>query len=579
MVESHRARMRRRAAIAAAAVAVGVLYFVMGRLCVSLAIPPGMATPIWIPAGVALAGVLRFGRGVWPGIWLGSATVNLPILIDPGDRDLWEVIVVTATIATASTIQFVLAGEMIRRLIPSPRLLDRVRDVLAFVAVIAGCCMIAATVAATAQVAGAGAPWRDYGWLWITWWVGDSVGALLITPLALMHGTAGVVRGGAARWIEVAVFTGLLLLMGWMMFSTIWPFTAEPSPGAFVMFPFALWAALRFRQRGVVLTSLLICGIATFGTLKGHGPFVGLNGNTALLVLQAFIATMMATSLVFAAALVERDHSAKALLGTEQQLRRLNQTLEQQVAERTAVADRRADLLQALASQLIDAEQGERKRVAQLLHDHFQQLLVAAKMRLTGSQDRIADPEVRQHVAKACELISDTIRETRSLVGELHPIVLHMDGLAAALVWLRERKFEKYGLRVDVSADPAADPNDEHVSVLLFQATRELLFNVAKHAGVDRASVRLDRDGPWVRITVEDGGRGFDAERSPSAPMSPGGFGLFTIRERLRAIGGQVVIESGVGRGTRVMLLAPAHIEPCDAAANTDGATGAASPR
>lgn len=232
----------------------------------------------------------------------------------------------------------------------------------------------------------------------------------------------------------------------------------------------------------------------------------------------------------------------------EAQLKALNDTLE-----------RRARQLQHLASELTLAEQRERRRLAQVLHDHLQQLLYAARLNLTtlrrGTQDEGLLPAIQQ----VDDLLSQCIDESRSLTMEISPPVLFDAGLAAGLEWLARRMEQNYGLAVAVDADPQAEPETEDVRILLFQSVRELLFNVVKHGEVPRARVKMTRSGRQIRIVVADGGAGFDPARIHTDEACAAGFGLLSIRERLELMGGRLDLSAAPGKGTRVTLYAPHH--------------------
>ena len=224
--------------------------------------------------------------------------------------------------------------------------------------------------------------------------------------------------------------------------------------------------------------------------------------------------------------------------------------------------------LRALAAQLSLGEERERRRLACHLHDQVGQTLAAAQMRLESLPELPPSADLSAAVAAVSELIEEAIGHTRALTADLSPPVLYEAGLPAALEWLADRLRRRYGLRVEVDASPPPPPPSSPSSSpdpgqsphlpdwlrgLLFQAARELLTNTAKHARAARARVSVAAaPAGTVRVRVEDDGVGFDV----AAALRPGGggFGLFNLRERLRAACGTLVIDSAPGRGTRVEL-------------------------
>ncbi len=239
----------------------------------------------------------------------------------------------------------------------------------------------------------------------------------------------------------------------------------------------------------------------------------------------------------------------------EENLRSLNKELEQKVAERTRVAKDRAKKLQKLVGELTFVEQKERQRLAKILHDHLQQLLVGARMNseilcrsVTEKHEKIAK--------KVLDLINQSIKTSRSLTTELYPQVLQQ-GLSAALKWTVRWMNENQGLTIDLQADPHIDPKQEDVTAFLYQSTRELLLNVVKHSGVKSARLEVVRDAEQkqLRVTVSDQGAGFDPR---SALKDEGiGFGLFSIQERLQLMGGSIEIKSSPGNGAALSLIVP----------------------
>jgi PAS domain S-box-containing protein len=241
----------------------------------------------------------------------------------------------------------------------------------------------------------------------------------------------------------------------------------------------------------------------------------------------------------------------------EERLKALNDTLEQRVVERTAIAEQRAAQLRVLAAELTEAEEQERRRLAKILHDHLQQLLVAARIKTAVLRRRAEDDNFLRTLEQIDDVLNQAITESRSLTVELSPPVLYDAGLAAGLDWLARQIEEKHGLRVEVDADPEAEPTDESTRVFLFQTVRELLLNVVKHAQTDLAHVELKPlEEDRLRLIVADAGVGFELSALESQGMS-GGFGLFSIRERLELLGGHLAVEASPGGGTRMTVDIP----------------------
>ena len=237
-----------------------------------------------------------------------------------------------------------------------------------------------------------------------------------------------------------------------------------------------------------------------------------------------------------------------ALVRTEEEVRRLNATLEDRVAERTAQVRR-------LSARLAAAEQAERARVARVLHDDLQQQLVGLGLTLGLLRGAADDAERDALRDQADEVLAGAVDLTRTLAADVAPPALADADLAEALRWLADRERAVLRLDVGVEARPCPVP-DDGARAVLYHAVRELLLNVAKHAGTGGATVRAWRDGLDAVVEVEDGGFGFDPEAAASP--SGGGLGLVGVRERVEWAGGRVDLDAAPGRGTRVRLTVPA---------------------
>ena len=234
-----------------------------------------------------------------------------------------------------------------------------------------------------------------------------------------------------------------------------------------------------------------------------------------------------------------------------EEIRQINTTLQQRTTQ-----------LRALAGELTLSEQRERRRLAKILHDHLQQILVGSKFRLTVL-GRGADEITKQGVKEVEELIDESIRISRSLTAELSPPILHEAGLRAGLEWLGKRMADTHALFVELNLDDIGNL-PESTSVVLYEAARELLFNAVKHAKVRSACLSLRQVDGALQLSISDEGIGFDPEALPRVGESGTGYGLFGIRERLYLLGGNLEIRSTPGQGSRFVITVPIEHAPAE---------------
>jgi PAS domain S-box-containing protein len=289
--------------------AIAAVYYGAGRIGLSLALPPGHATAVWPPSGIALAAVLLLGFRVWPGIWLGAFLANIQDLVgDASDPQLVESFAVAATIGAGSTLQAVAAGGLVKRFTDYRHLFDHTGDVFRFAGVAAAAYPLGAIVGVTSLCAAGFVTWSAYTENFRTWWLGDLAGALVVAPLIL-------VWSKRVTWTrrEATEFALLLALAAAASAAAFWgvlPDSDQGYPVAFMLVPFVVWAAFRLGQHAVVLSTVVISAIATVGAAEGVGPFADIPQNAALLTLQAFVGVVAMTGLALAAAVAERERAS-----------------------------------------------------------------------------------------------------------------------------------------------------------------------------------------------------------------------------------------------------------------------------
>ena len=267
-----------------------------------------------------------------------------------------------------------------------------------------------------------------------------------------------------------------------------------------------------------------------------------------------------------------RDVTEQALLATalrdsEESLRLANEHLEQRVRERTmdlqnltGELERSRHELRNLVSELVMAEERERKRIAGVLHDEIAQTLAAARMRLDLLQGAPSDQRDTQTLKEVKAFLVQSIQETRALMSDVgNPLLFDM-GLKAACESLAERLMKRHPVRILCDIRDAFKNLDPDVKTILYQLVRELLTNVVKHSRARNAHVLIDLEDGHFRVEVTDDGVGFDPG-TLGAPTAEGGFGLYSIRERLLAIDGTLGILSDPGTGTVVTAIMPAAMK------------------
>jgi diguanylate cyclase (GGDEF)-like protein len=292
--------------------ALAVVYFGTAKLGLRFAFVNPSATALWAPTGITLAAFLIFGSRMWPGAFLGAFFANLTTAGS---------VLTSIGIATGNTLEGVAGCYLIRRFARGPQAFERAQDIFKF-AFVAG--MVSTAISATVGVAslslGGYADWTLYGSIWRTWWLGDGVGAVLVTPLVLLWRENPRLNWTREQIIEIALlFLGLFITV-WIVFGGRFHSEVKNYPLEYLCIPFLIWAAFRFGRRKAASATCVLAGVAIWGTLQGFGPFSREDLNTSLLLVQSFVGIVAVTSLALAAEVSERkraDERVQQLVGTD----------------------------------------------------------------------------------------------------------------------------------------------------------------------------------------------------------------------------------------------------------------------
>ena len=438
--------------------ALTVVYVVAGKLGLRLAFVHASATGVWAPTGITLAAFLTLGYEVWPAILMGAFLVNLTTVGS---------LATSVGISIGNTLEGLVGAYLVIRFAAGRRAFLRAPDALRF-AIVAG--LIATTISPTVgvttlSVAGF-ARWSDYGSIWLTWWLGDAVGAVVVGPALLVWSADLRVRWDEGQLLEAAVLLVSLVFSALVVFGGVSAPGIRNYPLEFLCMPFLIWAAFRFGPREVATAIVVLSVIAIAGTVHGFGPFVRQSENESVLLLQAFMGVTSVMSMALAVVVSEHRH-------VEDQLRRL------------AVSDPLTGL--ANYRQLIEVLDGEIKR-CQRTGRGFAVLFLDLDglKKVNDRHGHLVGSRALVRVAEAIRASSRVIDTGVRYGGDEFALILPETGEAAA--WqVATRLTERLTLdgekpKLSVSVGVAVYPRDGDTVEVLLGAADRLLYEAKGHA-------------------------------------------------------------------------------------------------
>ena len=280
---------------------LALIYFGAAKLGLSLASVHPSATAVWPPTGIALAAFLVFGYRVWPAIFFGAFLANVTTA---------GTALTSIGIGIGNTLEGVVGCYLINRFATSQRVFERAQDIFKF-AFLAGMVStaVSATIGVTTLALGGFANWAMYWPIWCTWWLGDAVGAVVVTPLLLLWRENPRFDWSRRQIIELAFLFAGLFATAYAIFGGWLHSTVKNYPLEYLCIPFLIWAAFRFGRRKVATATFFLALIAAWGTLHGFGPFSGHSQDTSMLLLQTFMGIVAITSLALAAEVTEHKRA------------------------------------------------------------------------------------------------------------------------------------------------------------------------------------------------------------------------------------------------------------------------------
>ncbi len=312
-------------------VGLTALYLISGKLALKLAFLNASATPVWPCTGIAIAALLLFGYRLWPAIFAGAFFVNLTTA---------GTVLTSLGIASGNTLEALAGCYLVTRFADGRNSFQSTQNIFKF-ALFGGitCSAIGATVGCTTLVLGGLLTWSHFPSVWVTWWLGDGVGAFIVTPFILLWMENPKLDWTRRQILELLLLFAALLFSLGFVFGNGFHSVVKNYPFEYLCFPSLIWAAYRFGRRKASSAICVLAIFATWGTVHGYGPFVRTSQNTSLLLLQSFVAIAALTTMVLAAEVSEhkraQDH-VRHLAGSDPltrlaNYRRLLETIEAEI--------------------------------------------------------------------------------------------------------------------------------------------------------------------------------------------------------------------------------------------------------
>jgi signal transduction histidine kinase len=557
----------------AAIVGVALAYFLAARFGLSLAFATRQVTAVWPPTGIAFAAYLLFGYRVWPGIFLGAFWVNA--ISD-------ESLITAAGIAVGNTLAGIAGLSLLRRFVDLDKRLQRLRDVLGLVCFGAA---IGCTVSATNGVAnlalGGIVPWSSYGSVWWVWWAGDALGVLLVSPFLLTWIAQPRFSWRGQRLPEfTALFLGLALVSYVGLFGQLAP-TSALFGLKYTVFPFVIWAALRFGQREAATAVVLISSAAIWGAIHEWGPFTVGTFDQRLLLLEMFMAATAVTGLTVGAVTAERQDAEHALelARGELEVRVHERTAELEAANRELA--KRNEEVEAfvytvshdLRGPLVNL-QGFSKELDTSCRDLREKLHTATPARDLDSSIRAI---LEQDIPGSLRFISASTTKFQRLIDALLTLSrygrqeyrsddIDVAAVVGATLDSLKQSIDRAGATVSVKALPNATGD----STAIGQVFSNLIGNAVNFLQPGRPGlieIGGEREDTSSHYWVRDNGAGIPAsaerrlfqvfQRFHPELARGEGMGLAIVKRIVERHGGKVWVQSQEGVGTTFHLTLP----------------------
>ena len=539
--------------------AIGILifvYFIAGKFGLMLASLHVSASPVWPPAGIALGALLLLGYRAWPAIFIGAFFVNVTTAGN---------VATSLAIASGNTLEALCGAWVVNRFAGGTTVFDRPQGVFKFALTAAVSTIIGPAFGVTSLALAGFADWANYGAIWLTWWLGDATGDLLIAPLIVLWSIPSKRRWNRREAVEVGILLLLLFVLSEAVFGGWLAISAKNYPIAFICGPIVIWTAFRFTQRETASGIFILSAIAIWGTLHGFGPFLSETENQSLLVLQSWTAVLTITAMALSAGMAERRRAEVALQQQNAAVETANRTKDHFLAMLSH--ELRTPLTPVISAlEALETEPAQTREVKSAL------------------------AMIRRNVELETQLIDDLLDFTRITKDKLQLRFAPVDAHVAISDVVEMCRAEAESRKLQVHLNLRANTHYVAADAAKFQ---QIIWNLLKNATKftpEDGEIAISSSNPSpeiLTITVRDTGIGMESEimqrifdpfeqgnRSFERRFGGLGLGLAISKSLAQAHGGTLTAQSdGRNRGSTFLLsmqtISPA--EGLDVPAKTTG--------